>query len=371
MHLLNAKVLIAAQFAPSYAGNFLASIEALANFLHRKYNVQTAFVLPQRAASTQWAEALRHRRKVYFTGSERQLITPQQARDIVAQFRPTLIYTHFEGYDCAFEHCRPANCRLVWHLHDPLSFHPNPLKAAYQRLCFAAHYGRPFWQRDIRRPAMIGVCQHELEFVKPYRLGVKAFAEIIPNGIDLSRIELAPEQRPVAPFTFLAFAGRNQSKRIDLLLRAGQMLAAQNAEFRIIITDGTDARKVVANTLGSAPPAWLRIVAQTPNVNSLFAQVHCFVSTSTHETFSYAIAEAAAFGLPIIQSDIPATMWNVSSPSALFFPSGSVAALADRMQRVIAHPPYDLARQYALQVRSRLSLDLWTMRIADFLTRMP
>ncbi len=371
MHLLNAKVLIAAQFAARYSGNFLASMEALALALHRNFGAQTAFVLPQRAAEQTWAPDFQRRHKVYLTGSGSQLITAQQARDIVADFRPTLIYTHFEGYDRAFEQCRPADCRLVWHLHDALAYHPNPIKRVYQIGCFAAHYGLPFLRSS--RPALIAVCERELQFVRPYRLGADAITEVIPNGIDLSRIHSAPTNRPERPFTFLTFAGRNECKRTDLLLRAGQQLAAQGLDFKVLITDGTDARQVVSETLGSlAPlPSWLQLLPQSPDVNSIFQQTDCYVSTSTHETFSYAIAEAAAYGLPIIQSDIPATRWNAASPSALLFPSKNVAALAAQMQQLMCHPMNHLARQYAPQLRQTLSLDRWTARITDFLLRLP
>lgn len=93
------------------------------------------------------------------------------------------------------------------------------------------------------------------------------------------------------------------------------------------------------------------------------------MSTSVRETFSYAIAEATIYGLPVIQSDIEGTKWNKDNPSTFIFPSGNVDALAETMQKVM-QTPYKEMISLCAQTRNNnmrnYSLDSWSGKIIEF-----
>lgn len=220
MELNNKRILIAAQYAPSYGGNFIPSLRELTlNLMENGANVEFAF--PQKAAEYEWAWRIQREYTVYFTGNDSSLVTNYDLEQMPAF---DLIYTHFEGYDTAFMGYMPPSTHYVWHMHDTLSFQTNPLKKVYQCYAFWRHYGKPFIRHDIN---LIAVNRHETDFVRPYRCYKRVNESVIPNGIDLLRIK--PHTRKVvAPYTFLAYGGRNVQKRIDLILKAGEMLSNVN-----------------------------------------------------------------------------------------------------------------------------------------------
>lgn len=144
MNLQNCKILIAAQYAAPYEGNFIASLKELQNRIKTVYNGECAFVFPKTMVSQPWASDFIQNNKVFITES---LKDEAEFEKIVFDYEPSLVYTHFEGYDNAFRKSikrlsKPV--RTVWHMHDTLGFNPNIVKALYQAGCFFRHYGIPF-----------------------------------------------------------------------------------------------------------------------------------------------------------------------------------------------------------------------------------
>ena len=165
----------------------------------------------------------------------------------------------------------------------------------------------------------------------------------------------------------MAFGGRNIQKRIDLLYKAGERLYKEGVtDFVCYVTIGTDTCETV-KVLGGEQP-WFKLIPQNDDINQIFAQADCFVSTSTCETFSYAIAEASYYGLPIIQSDIPGTSWNRPSQTTLWFESENVEDLAYQMKcmmevksKILAHA----LQQASEEIQHNYSLDSWADRILN------
>lgn len=362
MELKNKKILIAAQYAPPYAGNFIPSLKKLSEKLVILGN-DVNFAFPKSACNHDWAKALANKYIVYFTGDNFSLVT---SKDLERLTSFDLVYTHFEGYDTAFIQSMPNTTKFVWHMQDSLSFHPNPLKAAYQVYAFWKHYGKPFYKYDI---SLISVNDHERNFIRPYRLGRKIHEITIHNGIDISRVEQYKDKSN-KPFIFLAYGGRNVSKRVDIILKAGEMLNNIVKDgWRVMITKGTDTEDVIRIFYGNKLPDWLTLVNQVKDINDLLAKANCFISSSDYETFSYAVAEAVVAAIPVIQSDIAGTKWNEKSPATLVFPQGNAKILCQRMKEIL-ETPYekltsnaDAARE---QIIGSLSLDSWTDRILDF-----
>lgn len=363
-------IIFAAQYAAPYEGNFIKSLRTLAQKLEARGGYKVSYIFPEAAKRQAWMPEFRNCNQVYFTVDDvRSSIALVQLREIISKLNPILIHTHFDGYDLSMRKAG-AQCPIVWHLHNWLSFMPNLLKAVYQRLGFYLHYGRGS-RKDIYA---ISVCQEMIDFI--VRFGFKRqHAVCIPNGIDLSRIT-PPFSHVIhnlankgwdkrAAYSFLAFGGRNISKRIDLFYKAGERLYKEGVtDFVCYVTIGTDTCETV-KVLGGEQP-WFKLIPQNDDINQIFAQADCFVSTSTCETFSYAIAEASYYGLPIIQSDIPGTSWNRPSQTTLWFESENVEDLARQMKRMMEVTPASLA--HALQqasegIQQNYSLDSWADKV--------
>lgn len=59
-------------------------------------------------------------------------------RKIREEYMPTLVHTHFDGYDLAVNKVFFNGVKIVWHMHNHLSYVNHPLKAIYQMWCFCS-----------------------------------------------------------------------------------------------------------------------------------------------------------------------------------------------------------------------------------------
>lgn len=287
---------------------------------------------------------------------------------------PTLVHTHFDGYDLAVNKVFFNGVKIVWHMHNHLSYVNHPLKAIYQMWCFLQHYG---WQS--KNVNIISVSDEMKKFVEKWRkrsiygtlfAGGGGKIQFIPNGIELSRVLNKRKPRiSDDKFIFLAFGGRNSQKRIDVLLEAGKELIKLRNDFQVFITKGTDTESVVNNYFQGNLPSWVILKDQTEDIASLFNSVDCFISSSEHETFSYAICEASVFGLPVIQSDIAGTMWNAKNPSTRLFKVNDPLALCKQMNFIIDADKEELEKQIQVTIennRRDYSLEQWAHNVISF-----
>lgn len=347
-------------YAAPYKGNFIASLEVLEKALN-EYSVVYSF--PRKAENQPWMPEFRQNHTVRFTDDDvRSSQAVQQLAEIFTEFPPLLIHTHFDGYDVSVVRAAKLfDCNIVWHMHNWLSFMPNIIKRAYQYWCFFRHYGLV----PKKNVYLISCCEEMRKFACKYGFPSKQ-AITIPNGIDKSRFKL-PVPRPSnrEPFVFLAFGGRNTDKRVDLICEASNLFNT-DTQYEIWITEGVDTKEIISRYKGARN---IKIIPQSENVGILYSMAHCFISSSVHETFSYAIAEASLCGCAIIQSDISGTVWNRKGAATFVFPSEDVQTLADRMQEVMNEDESKLtercqaASDFILQ---NYSLHAWRDKILQF-----
>lgn len=375
MNLKESKIIYFAQYAAPYPGNFIRSLISLADTLKQNYNSDIFFVFPESAKKTAWIESFSTNYTTFYTSDDVENSSDMICQ-IIKKIIPNIVHTHFDGYDIPVtkvvrEICieKMINISIVWHLHDHFSFQKNILKKFYQYYCFYRHY-----THFGKYASVVSVSSESLRFLRQFSIN-KQFIKsiIIPNGVDLERLKPYKDYSSSLDsnsFTFLAFGGRNDSKRIDLLIKAGFILQEYKYDnFKIIITKGTDTIKIVNDIVGNNYPSWLKILPQSDIIVDLFAKADCFVSTSVAETFSYAIAEASIYGLPVIQSDIEGTLWNASNPSTFLFKNLNVFDLVDKMKDVMSLS-IDKIKEYCLITRKnnieKYTIEAWTKKIIKF-----
>lgn len=372
MNIRNGRLLFIAQYAAPYEGNFIASLKALEAILCKEYKCEVAYVFPRLASSQAWIHKFMLEHRTFFTCNDvRHSYT--ELEKIREEYMPTLVHTHFDGYDLAVNKVFFNGVKIVWHMHNHLSYVNHPLKAIYQMWCFLQHYG---WQS--KNVNIISVSDEMKKFVEKWRkrsIYGTLFAgggkiQFIPNGIELSRVLNKRKPRiSDDKFIFLAFGGRNSQKRIDVLLEAGKELIKLRNDFQVFITKGTDTESVVNNYFQGNLPSWVILKDQTEDIASLFNSVDCFISSSEHETFSYAICEASVFGLPVIQSDIAGTMWNAKNPSTRLFKVNDPLALCKQMNFIIDADKEELEKQIQVTIennRRDYSLEQWAHNVISF-----
>ena len=373
MNIRNGRLLCIAQYAAPYEGNFIASLEALEAILCKEYKCEVAYVFPRLASSQAWIHKFMLEHRTFFTCND-VCHSYTELEKIREEYMPTLVHTHFDGYDLAVNKVFFNGVKIVWHMHNHLSYVNHPLKAIYQMWCFLQHYG---WQS--KNVNIISVSDEMKKFVEKWRkrsiygtlfAGGGGRIHFIPNGIELSRVLNKRKPRiSDDKFIFLAFGGRNSQKRIDVLLEAGKELIKLRNDFQVFITKGTDTESVVNNYFQGNLPSWVILKDQTEDIASLFNSVDCFISSSEHETFSYAICEASVFGLPVIQSDIAGTMWNAKNPSTRLFKVNDPLALCKQMNFIIDADKEELEKQIQVTIennRRDYSLEQWAHNVISF-----
>ena len=225
MDLRNKTMLLVAQYAAPYEGNFMKSLYALENHL-KDYGCRVVYVLPQKADKCHWFSNASKLHEILLIDDNPSKTVSQLAR-IFLEVNPSIIHTHFDGYDMPVVKAvrklgMEENVKVVWHLHDHLSFMNNIVKKVYQVYGFLMHYGK--YAKNV---FVIGVGEEITYFAntwfKLWNNGNFKRLAIIPNAIDSTRITTLKNNEKVGK-SFLAFGGRNVSKRIDLLLNAASIL---------------------------------------------------------------------------------------------------------------------------------------------------
>lgn len=367
MDIKGTTVVHLAQYAAPYLGNFVKSLMCLEERL-AKNGGGMVYVFPPQARDCVWFEGFASEHEV-------SLIQPGKAgvaaiEAVIKKYKGNvLMHTHFEGYDeavCKAVRHSGYDIPVVWHLHDHLSYQPNILKAMYQRWCFFRHYCLPTLRS---RVYTIAVSQEVDAFVRRFGGRFKG-SIVLPNGIDISRIYKTKDWtfEDDGIRRFVCLGGRNVQKRMDIALEAFKMLYDSGrlkpgeAMLRVVI--GTDSRDVFSRVFGpdAALPQWLEPIEQDEDIVRVFDGTDCFISAAQHETFSYAVCEATLYGLAVIQSDIPGTMWNAGNPSVMLFKSIDVSDLADKIEDFISIDRHKLAEDTAITAarnRTKYTLDAW------------
>lgn len=367
MKIENQNILFLAQYAAPYEGNFLASLMCLEALLKSEHNCNVAYVFPKFSQEQKWYDKFSQKHLTFTTRNDVQNASAELV-EIKNKYKPNIVHTHFDGYDIVVKRVFGSSAKIIWHMHNHLSFLRNPFKALYQLKCFWFHYGY-----ESKNVSIISVSKDMANFaakwqkVSMHSCGLIAH---IPNGIDLKRVINQRKRRDFdGTYRFLAFGGRNSDKRIDVLLKASEKLRKKCDKFQIVITKGTDTENIINDTFENKIPSWLVLRDQTQDIVSLFNSVDCFVSSSCHETFSYSVCEASVFGLPIIQSDIKGTLWNAKNPSVKLFHVNDINDLCEKMFLQMNEDRNDLEKSLKITIDNNMrdySLEQWACNIINF-----
>ncbi|RBN49502.1 glycosyltransferase family 4 protein [Flavobacterium psychrolimnae] len=362
-------VIQCSQFSAPYKGAFIKSLERLEEL--NSENSKFVYVFPQKTKKTSWINQFMNDHEVYFTmddfinGSDELLV-------IFNEVKPDIVHTHFDGYDIPVTFAKNGylkkyghDIKVIWHLHNKITFHSNNLKKIYQFIIFKYHYG--YLARKVN---IISVSDEMSKFVSRFgnRNNLKFITEVIFNGARQPNKIFRNARLKTDCVVFGTFGGRNIDKRIDVLLNAAQILSEKNLKFKVVITKGVDTVEVVKYFFRGNFPDWLELIDETDNVADFFNSINCYVSTSVHETFSFAILEATFYNIPVIQSNIPGTMWNADKPSTFVFESLNSKDLSIKMEEVILFTPNDLDELCLKTKEINLAIfdvDIWCSKVKD------
>lgn len=169
---------------------------------------------------------------------------------------------------------------------------------------------------------------------------------VIHNGLDAKPFDnyIRRTAKPVnARRTFIAVGTVCERKGQHTLVEAAAILARDRRDFRVQLIGLRDGlpyaeyvrRLVARRSVGDV----VQLVSETDDVWSYYRAADAFVCTSHLETFSRAVLEAEAFGLPIVSTPVcgvsEQVFWGANS---LRFEFGDAAGLAGQLRRLLEEP---------------------------------
>lgn len=192
-----------------------------------------------------------------------------------------------------------------------------------------------------RPQAHIYVCERQRQFWR--RKGVAGADHCIHNGVDVAHFTPpTPEQRHawraatgVPEHTLLVglCAAYRPEKRHDLLLQAvAELKQRGHAVHALLIGDGAlrPAIEAQARTLGITDA--LTLTGYCHDVRPWLGACDALCLVSDHETFSLAILEGMACGLPVVATQVGAVDEQISDGlDGLLVPPGDATALAETL----------------------------------------
>ena len=317
-------VLQVCAYGAAYAGNFIASLEALEKKLAEQ-NIRTIYAFVGRAGEQAWCKEIEKRTKVYYLPEAKARILPKTYRifrRIYAENNISIVHSHFELYDIPATVTAKAGTKIFWHLHDPIQLSK---QSRSRRMLTKIQYG------------VVGKKAQFLSVAEEYRKTVvslgfpEAQTTTVLNGLNLNRvIPVAPERK--TQYDFLTFGWDFHRKGGDLILEACKLLEKDGYRFKLLFNGNSLTWPKLEEYLKGEKPDWLELGQPVENINELFDVSRVFIQASRRETFSYAVCEAAYAGLPVISTDIAGLEWAHNLPTVDFVPSEDVQKLYEAMK---------------------------------------
>jgi glycosyltransferase involved in cell wall biosynthesis len=102
----------------------------------------------------------------------------------------------------------------------------------------------------------------------------------------------------------------------------------------------------------------ITLTGEINDLDPLYRSADILVSSSRYEGYGMAVAEAMAYGLPIVAANVGANPEVVPEDSGILVPAGDPMALAAALRRLLDDPPYR-ATLAAGATKAALSLASW------------
>lgn len=281
-------------------------------------------------------------------GAELRLI--RNAKEVTSELKavqPDIIHSHFNKYDVTVARSALAS-KVLWHVHSARENFSSvdELRARAKYMLIGS---------GIRQWVCVssGVASQVLERGAP-----KSRVRVVANGIDTARFRPpAARERQESRALF----GIAEHDRVILFfdrtpVKGGRVVRdalEKTSGYRLLLNGGPreDWESFAARHDVIFSP---RLADPRP----LYWAADAFVLASFGEGFAFVLAEAAASGLPVAASDIPAAREMVGDcDGAFIYPAGNSKALCTAITRAMEHGPSSALRD---RIVNSFSLERWT-----------
>lgn len=352
-------VLQVCAYGASYAGNFIASLEALEAELTKR-NIHTIYAFVGRAGEQEWCKKIEQRTKVYYLPEAKARILPKTYevfRRIYKENDVSIVHSHFELYDIPATVMAKPGTKIFWHLHDPIKLEK---QSKSRQILTKLQYGAVG-----RKATLLAVAEEYRKLVVGLGFPENQTATLV-NGLDLNRVSQVDPMRKIK-YDFLTFGWDFHRKGGDVILEACRRLAAEGYAFRLLFNGNALTWPKLKEYLKGETPDWLELGQPVENINELFAVSRVFIQASRRETFSYAVCEAAYAGLPVISTDIAGLEWAHNLPTVEFVENEDVQGLYLAMKSYLEGKTFEKAMYDHSQtiIAQKYSTKEWTRKVLE------
>lgn len=233
---------------------------------------------------------------------------------------------------------------------------------------------------------IICVCEAQRSHWEKKFSYMRGMTTVIYNGVDTQRFspkvreELrssARDQFNIGPndFCIAYVAGFRPEKGHDLLVKAFEKVRDRYPNAVLIFAgDGPLRQDVERQTESLGISSATRFLGNMADVRPVLAAADLTAIASTRvETFSIAMLESMAMGVPLVAADIGGTREAIiDGVNGYLFPVGDIAALTESLQKAAGDPSRTATLgEYARQtVRERFGLETMTQQSAQLLREL-
>ncbi|HEX4259753.1 MAG TPA: glycosyltransferase [Acetobacteraceae bacterium] len=241
-------------------------------------------------------------------------------RAVLRVLQPDTLLTYNWG---SIEWAMANRPRIVRHVHVEDGFGPEERERQLAR--------RAWTRRIVLRGSMVVVPSRTLARIatEVWRLPARQ-VRYLPNGIDLSRFEVAAERWEGAGPVIGTVATLRAEKRIDRLIAAVRRLP----EVRLLVIGDGPARAALERDAADLGPR-VRFAGHVGEPAPLLRGLDLFALSSDTEQMPLSVLEAMAAGLPVVATDVGDVRAVLAPEQAPYVVAREAAALADAARTLL------------------------------------
>lgn len=294
-------VLLICGYAAPYKGNFIPSLEYLANTYK---DGEMIYLFPENAQCVSWMPLFQESHKVYFMpngffGKKVSWGVLKKLRKIIRTENIQIIHTHFLVYNYALftaKHTFAKKIKILAHIHNQFAI-PSTKSAPIKKFVMEYSYD-----------TIIGVSKSVADGLN--RQIKHKDITYIDNAICFSRLDTYEKislrdnenQKVVLMAGWPAWV-----KGVDIAAKAILELRNDGYDIKLCIMQSGDfdqTRRCITEAIGSYPD-WVQILSPREDVATYYNAADIFLSASRTEAFSYCLVEAAYCEPMLITSNVP------------------------------------------------------------------
>lgn len=345
------KVIFVCNYAANYAGNFIASLNNLAEKLG--HDTKIIFIFPKSAVIKNWEIDLSKYQIVYSNFQSKNLV--KTIAKNIDRTDKVVIHLHFVSALLLINLRRITNSNnlLVYHQHMTIKHN---------------------WKMSVK-----GLLLRTLAFKNVIYIGVSPYVykdlcrevgrkrcRLVVNAIDTKRLVTANRHKNN---NILIFGTNFKGKGVDLAIEAIRMSRISSKIKLEIVTHNIENVKKLIIQQYKEIPRFVNIRGTSTNISELYKNSFLFLSPSRAEAFSYSVVEATYSGEQVIASDIPGQNTLKNIPGIYWIEPNNTHQLKECIEKAYDNQENRMTNVNLLNaekyIEKHYSLDSWSNKIIN------